>query len=222
MRVRILPLLGCAVALASFQAMAQDRVAEYRALNKDIDGLVVYNQLLERQIQDQLTEVEAMRMALEQVPELERQIPPLLTRIIAGLEEFVALDLPFQLEERQERIAQLKTIIERTDVTLADKFRRVLEALQIENEYGRDMVAYNGELQIDGVDREVQFLRVGRIALLYQTPDAEFTGAWDQGTHQWVALGNEHRNSVRNGLRMARAQVAPDLLLVPLPAPTEG
>jgi hypothetical protein len=222
MRVRILPLLGCAVALASFQAMAQDRVAEYRALNKDIDGLVVYNQLLERQIQDQLTEVEAMRMALEQVPELERQIPPLLTRIIAGLEEFVALDLPFQLEERQERIAQLKTIIERTDVTLADKFRRVLEALQIENEYGRDMVAYNGELQIDGVDREVQFLRVGRIALLYQTPDAEFTGAWDQGTHQWVALGNEHRNSVRNGLRMSRAQVAPDLLLVPLPAPTEG
>jgi hypothetical protein len=222
MRVRILPLLGCAVALVSFQAMAQDRLAEYRALNKDIDGLGVYNELLERQIQDQLTEVEAMRTALEQVPELERQIPPLLTRIIAGLEEFVALDLPFQLQERQERIAQLKTIIERTDVTLADKFRRVLEALQIENEYGRDMVAYNGELQIDGVDREVQFLRVGRIALLYQTPDAEFTGAWDQGTHQWVALGNEHRNSVRNGLRMARAQVAPDLLLVPLPAPGEG
>jgi hypothetical protein len=84
------------------------------------------------------------------------------------------------------------------------------------------MAAYNGELQIDGVLRDVEFLRVGRIALLYQTPDSEYTGAWDNSAHQWVSLGNEHRNSVRQGLRMARSQVAPDLLLLPIPAPGEG
>jgi hypothetical protein len=222
MRLRFLPLVGIAAAFFSIEVPAQDRLAEFRAVVKETDGLVVYNQLLERQIQDQLAEVEAMRAALEQVPDLERQVPPLLTRMVAGLEEFVALDLPFQQAERTDRIAQLRAIVERADVTLADKFRRVFEALQIENEYGRDITAYNGELDIDGTPRDVEFLRVGRIALLYQTPDGEFTGAWDQASHQWVALGNEHRNSVRQGLRMARAQTAPDLLLLSIPAPTEG
>lgn len=219
MRSAYIAALGGALWLAGTAASAQDALAEYRALNKEIDGLTVYNGLLEQQLMNQQAEVEALHAAIDGVPELERQIPPLLTRMVDGLEQFVAMDLPFLQDERNKRVADLKTLLERPDVTLAEKTRRVLEAWQIENEYGRTNLAYNGSLEIDGVTRDVEFLRIGRIALLYQTPDGQYTGAWDQSQHAWVALGSENRNSVREGLQMARAQVAPNLLLIPVPPP---
>jgi Protein of unknown function (DUF3450) len=221
MRLGLFAALGAALMLGT-AAQAQDAGAEYRALDKQIEGLTVYNQLLERQLENQQTEVTEIRAAIEQVPELERQIPPLLTRMVDGLEQFVAMDLPFLQEERANRIATLKTLLERTDVTVAEKMRRVLEAWQVENEYGRTNLAYTGQLEIDGMQREVEFLRIGRIALLYQTPDGEYTGAWDQRTRAWVPLSDVNRNSVRQGLQMARAQVAPNMLMIPIPAPDQG
>lgn len=196
-------------------------VEQYEAVLKDLAGLEVYNGLLQRQIQTQQTQVEELRGAIDQVPELERQIPPLLTRMVEALEQFVELDLPFDSEARRNSVAELKSLIERSDVSDAEKARRVLEAWMIENEYGRNYSATVGPLEIDGtVYPEVDFLRIGRIALIYQTPDAELAGAWDSRAGQRVPLGSEHRNSIRQALRMARNQVAPDLVLVPVVPPS--
>jgi hypothetical protein len=110
--------------------------------------------------------------------------------------------------------------MERADVSDAEKFRRVLEAWQIENEYGTSFSTYVGQLQIDGTAREVDFFQLGRVALLYQTTDEEaMTGVWDVETNSWIALGSEHRNSVRQALRMARDQIAPEMVLLPIPPP---
>lgn len=201
-------------------ASAQDAVAQYDALLKTVEGLGVYNELLERQIQTQERELEELRAAINEVPDLERQIPPLLVRMVEGLEQFIALDLPFLPDERAERLAELKLLVERADVSDAEKFRRVLEAWEVENEYGRTPSAYTGTMQIDGNTREVDFLRVGRIALIYQTTDeAALTGAWDSRTGGWVTLGSAHRNSVRQALRMARNQIAPEITLIPVHPP---
>ena len=195
---------------------------EYKAVNKEIDGLVVYNTLLDRQIANQNTELDQLRKSIDDVSIIERQILPLMTRMIDGLEQFVELDVPFLQDSRRERVAELKTLLERSDVTAAEKFRKVMEAWQIENDFGRTIEAYTDELEIDGSNREVEMLRIGRVALLYQTPDGEESGAWDQNARAWVALGSEFRNQVRAGLRMAKKQTAPDLLLLPIAAPEEG
>jgi hypothetical protein len=200
----------------------RDLTEEYRSVMKEVDGLVVYNTLLDRQIADQNQELQNLRTSIDSVTVIERQILPLLTRMIEGLDRFVALDMPFLEQERTARVANLESLLGRADVTAAEKFRVVMEAWQIENEYGRTIEAYTGELQIDGNNREVDFLRVGRVALLYQTPDGMNSGAWDQANRQWVAVGNEFRNSIRQGLRLARNQVGPDLLLLPISAPEEG
>jgi len=203
-------------------ASAQDRTAEYDAVLKTVAGLEVYNSLLERQIQTQEQDLQEIQAAINEVPDLERQIPPLLVRMVDGLEQFIALDLPFLPEERAERLAELKLLVERSDVNDAEKFRRVLEAWEVENEYGRTPAAYSGTMQIDGNTREVDFLRVGRVALLYQTTDeAALTGAWDPRSDSWVALGSQHRNSVRQALRMARNQIAPEIILLPVPPPQQ-
>jgi len=200
----------------------RDTVEEYRAVMKEVDGLIVYNTLLDRQIADQEQELSNLRTSIDSVTDIERQILPLLTRMIDGLDRFVALDVPFLAEERHERVVGLRDLLGRADVTAAEKFRVVMEAWQIENDYGRTIFAYTGELEIDGTNREVDFLQVGRVSLVYQTPDGVNSGVWDQNNRQWVVLGSEFRNSIRQGLRLARNQIGPDLLLLPIAAPEEG
>jgi len=200
----------------------RDTVEEYRAVMKEVDGLIVYNTLLDRQIADQEQELSNLATSIDSVTEIERQILPLLTRMIDGLDRFVALDVPFLAEERRERVVGLRDLLGRADVTAAEKFRVVMEAWQIENDYGRTIFAYTGELEIGGTNREVDFLQVGRVSLVYQTPDGMNSGVWDQNNRQWIVLGNEYRNSIRQGLRLARNQISPDLLLLPIAAPEEG
>lgn len=193
---------------------------QYAALLQETAGLQVYNDILEKQIANQDQDLAEIKVAIEQVPNLERQIPPLLSRIVDGLEQFINLDLPFLVNERQARLEGLKTLIESTTASDAEKFRRVMEAWQVENEYGRQYTASVEQIELDGATREVDMLRLGRIAMIYQTTDEEGqTGIYDARTKQWVEVGSQNRNSVRQVLRMARNQVAPDIALVPIIPP---
>jgi len=125
------------------------------------------------------------------------------------------------MKERTERIGRLREMMERSDVTAAEKFRRVIEGYQIENDYGRTIEAYKGSTEINGNQLEVDFLRIGRVALLYQTVGAGHTGAWDATTGSFVELPPAtYKTQVTDGLKIARKQVAPDLLVVPVAAPT--
>jgi hypothetical protein len=194
---------------------------QYRQTLREIEGLEVYNRLLQRQVARQDEQKNQIRTSIDQVTVVQRQIVPLMERMIAGLEQFVALDVPFLADERHQRVDRLKTILERQDVTVAEKFRRVMEAYQIENEYGRTIENYRGQLEIDGLVRDVDFLRIGRVTLVYQTSDGQRQGVWDQRNSRWVALDSEYRNPIRQALRVARRQIAPELLILPVPAPED-
>ncbi len=194
--------------------------AEYKQVVKQLDGLAVYNEYMERQIADQGRELAELRNSIDQISIVERQIMPLMIRMLDGLEQFVELDVPFLKDERIERVAGLRALMERADVSVAEKFRRLTEAFQIENDFGRTIETYKETLVIDGATLEVNVLRMGRVGLYYQTNDASATGMWDPTTRQWTPLsGGAARNQIRQGLRIARKQVAPDLLLVDVPAP---
>jgi hypothetical protein len=192
---------------------------QYSAIMKEIDGLEVYNALLEKQLESQNQEMADLNDSIDRVSVIERQVTPLMLKMIDSLDQFVELDMPFLLEERRQRVAFLRTLLERSDVTVAEKFRRLLEAYEIENDYGRTIESYKGSLEVGGASREVEFLRVGRTALLYQTIDAEIFGMWDKSQGAWVPLPAEYRNPIRDGIRMAHKQIAPNLLTLPISAP---
>jgi hypothetical protein len=140
--------------------------------------------------------------------------------MIDGLESFVALDKPFHLGERRDRIAFLRRNLDRSDILLAEKYRQVMEAYRIEIEYGRKIDTYKDTIAIDGAEREVDVLRVGRIALLYQTPDQQAAGFWNPTQGGWEPLeDNEYRSAIREGMRMANKQASIDLLTLPIAAP---
>jgi len=196
-----------------------DIVSEFKSTSKIVDGLKVYNDLLAIQVDNQHKEMASISESIKNVSIIERQIVPLMVRMIDSFEQFIALDVPFLLEERENRVAKLRKLMLRSDVNAAEKFRRVFEAYQIENDYGRTIEAYRGSLPSDGGTREVDFLRVGRIALLYQTVGGDMTGAWDTETHQWHELSaSDYKKHVAKGLRIARKQIAPDLLVLPVAA----
>ena len=196
----------------------RDLAADYSAVMKEVDGLIVYNKLLQKQVQGQVDELAQLDISMDQVSVVERQVLPLMIRMIDGLDQFIALDVPFLPNERSKRLSTLREMMERADVSASEKFRRVLESYQIENEYGRTIEAYKGSLDVDGVAREVDFLRVGRVGLYYQTLDLQYSGVWDKAANSWTALGEEYRSSIRSGLRIARKETAPDLLTLPLAA----
>lgn len=201
---------------------------EFQNEAKVVDGLKVYNSLLQRQVENQEEEKEALAESITNVELIERQIVPLMTRMIDSLEQFVALDTPFLLEERENRIVRLRNMMDRSDVTPAEKLRQILEAYSIENDYGRTIEAYKGSVDVDGRSLEVDFLRIGRVSLTYQSVGGGVTGAWDKsagpanGTGDWVTLPPAtYKTQIAEGLKIARKQVAPDLIVAPVLAPTE-
>ena len=195
----------------------QELLGEYRTVQRQLDSIKVYNRQLEGLIKAQEYEKVDIQRQIDDATMVAREITPLMLRMLDTLEQFVELDVPFLLEERRERIARLKEIMERADVTESEKFRQLLEAYQVENDYGRTIESYQGKLE--GDERELAFLRVGRVVLVYQTLDGSEMGVWNQTERKWDSLTATYRGEIDKGFRMARKQAAPDLLRLPVPAP---
>lgn len=192
------------------------KLQQFKTVNKELDGLNVYNQQINKQIENQLKELDQLDESMQQVSIIERQISPLMARMISTLEEFVSLDMPFLEDERSQRLAGLKGMLERADIAVSEKFRRVLEAYQVEVDYGRTIEAYTGLLNVEGIERDVDFLRIGRVSFVYQTRDGQQLGMWQQSSQSWQPLSGEYRLPINKALRIARKQLAPDLITVPV------
>lgn len=195
---------------------------QYRSTTHQTETLLTYNKHLKTLLASQEQEKISLEQQLTEIETTQREVVPLILRMLDSLEKFVSLDLPFLPEERSQRIAKLKEMIIRADITNAEKYRRILEAYQIENDYGNTIEAYRADLTLDGVTSSVDFLRLGRVALYYQRFDGSETGYWDKEQKQWLTLSNDYRNSIRNGLRIARKETAPDLLALPISAAEAG
>ena len=194
----------------------QSKIQQFKAVNKEIDGLNVYNGQLKKQIDNQLQEMADLNASIDQVSVIERQITPLMIRMIDGLDQFVQLDVPFLPVERASRVAGLREMMDRADIAVSEKFRRVLESYQVEMEYGRSIEAYDGIIELGNKEREVDFLRIGRLLLIYQTKDGSTSGMWDKESKSWQPLSDEHKIQITKGLRMAKKQLAPDMLILPV------
>jgi len=199
----------------------QKLLAEYRRAAADAESFGKYAEQLSAQIESQGQEIASMERQLQEVETTSREIAPLMQKMLDTLEQFVALDVPFLPDERTKRVANLKEMMTRADVTFSEKYRRILEAYQVEMEYGRTIEAYEGALGEGDDARTVQFLRVGRVALLYQTLDANETAYWDAQQKQWV-VANQYAHGFKEGIAVAKKVRAPEMLLVPVPAPKEA
>jgi hypothetical protein len=193
--------------------------SEYKAVLQQLDSLQVYNNQLKTLLNSQQSEMATIEKDILRVTTIDREIVPLMLRMVDAFAQFVALDVPFLAEERAQRVANLKALMARSDATPAEKYRRVLEAYQIENEYGRTIEGYTGTLNRDGSNINADFLRLGRVALFYKTLDDSEVGRWNIKEKKWEVIDSGYVAAIKRGLSIARQQVAPDLVYVPVDAP---
>ncbi len=199
---------------------AQERLIQYRSLLKQVEGLKAYNEQLTTQVASQEDLITRFDQSITQVALIERQMSPLVSKMADSLQDFVELDIPFHLTERQERMAYIQESLVAADIDVAEKYRQVIEAYQIENEYGRKIDSYQDIVSLDGKEQEVDVLRVGRVAMVCQTKDTKTSARWNNDTQTWDILDNvTYRNSIRQGIKMAKKQASIDILTLPIAAP---
>ncbi len=198
----------------------RDLLSDYKTVMKQVDGLKVYNARLERQIANQNARISDIDTSIAEAAIIQRQIPPLVVRMLDGLDQFVQLDMPFDLDTRMGNIEAVRSNLDRSDVTSAEAFRQVLELYSIELQYGRGIESYSDTIDVNGSPREVDVLRIGRVALVYQTTDGAQTGAWNNQTRTWETLSaGDYAAAVRKGVRIAEKTATIELLLMPVAAP---
>lgn len=198
----------------------QDAAGRYAQAMADVESLERYNAQLQEQVTSQEEEIASIERQLIEIETTNREVQPLMQQMVDTLARFVELDVPFLLEERTGRVNGLKEMMARADITISEKYRRILEAYQIELEYGRTLDAYEGRLGTGADARTVEFARLGRVSLMYRTIDGSETGYWDANQKTWV-VDESYREAVEEAIRVARRDGAPDLLTVPVPAPQE-
>ncbi len=197
----------------------QAMLAEFREASLELKNLKVYHDQLAKIVKSQEQEKIELKEQMLEIEITQRNIMPLMLRMQKVLEQFVALDAPFLEQERKLRISSLQQMMDRSDVDLAEKYRRLIEAYMVETDYGRTIESYTGTLQKEGKQSTVDFLRFGRLGLYYLSLDGAEAGYWMRNEKRWGILPDSYRSSILQGLRIAKKQAAPDLLKLPVSAP---
>ena len=196
---------------------------DYRANLKQLEQLERYNASQRRQLEAQERELGSLEQDIATISSLQRSVQPLMDDMLSGLETLVSADMPFQQGEREARVSRLQGIMDDPEQSPAQRYRLIVEAYQIENEYGRTIEAYRSDVTVDGTTFEnAEFLRVGRLALIFKTDDDQTLKIYDADGHAWRDLDALFLDDVKTGLRMAKEQIPPDLLTVPVPAPQDA
>jgi len=187
--------------------------------NADADSLERFNRQLDEQVRMQNEELASIGQQLVDIETTNREVQPLMQQMVDTLDRFVQLDVPFYMGERTARVENLKSLMDRADVTISEKYRLILEAYQIELDYGRTFDSYEGPLGMGPDARTVEFARLGRVSLMYRTLDGSETGYWDAEKREFVA-DPSYRDAIEHAIEIANGGT-PDLLTVPVPPPQE-
>lgn len=194
-------------------------IEEYKQVIQQIENFTAYNNHLERMIRSQRTEEDSLLGQLDSIDVTSQGIIPLMLKMINSLEKYVELDVPFLFKERQQRIKNIRKMMVRADISTSEKYRRILEAYQIEMDYGRTMETYTDNILINKQNRSVNFLRLGRVVFIYQTLDGSQSSLWDPKLNIWKAISDDYNREVMKAIRVAQKQLPPELIVFPVRAP---
>ena len=195
---------------------AQSMLAEYRNEIRTLEDLRAYNVQKEREIADQRRQISQLTSSIERATMIDRQILPLVQNMISVLDDFIASDRPFKLEERLGELDNLKSNMDDSGISTSEKFRLAFEAYQAEVNYGREMGVEEGSITLNNVSLSGKLLNVGRVGLFFQTQDESTTAHWNPETRSWEELDSSYSAGINEAIKIAEGQVAPNLVRVPL------
>jgi hypothetical protein len=204
-------------------AYTQEKLyARYKNLTNELKSINAYNKELQEIIRSQKQEELSLNEQINKIDDTKRDILPLIKNMLHSLEELVQNDTPFLYKERKQRILRLKNLLSKSDVSIASKYRAVIEAFEIESEYARTIETYNGILAEKNLQKDVKFLRLGRVAFYYVSEDNKECALYDKKTKSWHKLPSSNIHLLNDAIKVASKKSIPHLLIVPLFTPNKG
>jgi len=191
-------------------------LAEAHKELKSAEVLKLFNDRLRRTVTAQEGAKQELVQSIEDASLIERQIVPLMFRMIDGLEKFVGLDLPFKQDERMQRIERIRSYLTNANITAAERFRQVLAAYTAESDYGKSIDVYTDQLALSSGNLTVNVLQVGRTGLYYQTLDGNQSGYWDKSSKSWIDLDSSHNDGITTAIRITQGKESKDLMRLPI------
>lgn len=191
----------------------EELLVQYRTVLSEIESLTVYNQQLESVVNDQNSQIQGMNAQMTELESTNRAVVPMVIEMVDMLRKIIEADVPFKINDRLKRVGDLENMLNASNVTTSEKYRKVTEAYQIELDYGRSVSTYQAD--IDG-GVKVNFLQIGRTALLYQTLDEKKSGWYNTQTRRFEELPDRYNSSIKEGIRIAAKQAAPNLVGLPI------
>jgi hypothetical protein len=147
---------------------------------------------------------------------LQAVVQDSMVAVLYRLERAVAADLPFLASEREQRLAFLRAELAKPEVESGEKLRRLLEGLLVEAQYGGTVEVTQERITIEGTEKVVDMLRLGRLALFWRTPDGAQIGTWDPVTATHVLLPGKYSRTIQKAMEMATRIRPVQLLSLPL------
>jgi len=192
---------------------ADTAVREYRAVLQQKDNIALFVAQQDIFLQSQKSEIASLERQLGTVEQIKQGMSPMMLKMAAEIEDAIKADMPFNLAERLARVDRMKDVLANPDVSPAEQYRQVLNAFKIEVSYGID--SYEG-MHPTKPGNVVNFLRFGRVALLYMTKDESEVGRYNLETRSWDTLTGADAIALRQAVRISKGEAAPDIVYAPV------
>ena len=190
---------------------------EVEQLEAQIDNLSIYQTHLKKLVASQEQEKVATQSQIEEIAQTRQGVVPLMYHMLDGYKKLIHEGTPVRMASREKRLDDLQQLMGRADISEAEKYRRILEAYQVEIDYGTKLGSYEGEITLaDNDNRQVDLLYLGRVSLLARSKDAQHTWVWSQSSNQWQAVDSSQQVEINKAYALAKKQQAPTLLNLPL------
>jgi hypothetical protein len=190
-------------------------IGDIQFLSQQLDLTNIYNRQLQELISSQEAEIVSINDQMIELDKTNRGILPKLEEMVNTLSSIIDNDTPFLLSERKSRIEELQNILVQSNISTSEKFRRVFEAYQIENEYGRTIESYRDEIVFDSETYNVEIFRLGRVGLYARTSDGRNTAMYSRKEGKWIRKKGID-NELVVALKIAKKELPPSLLKLPV------
>jgi hypothetical protein len=190
--------------------------SEFEALEEERKNLEARLNDLRKIVEMHRQTVKSIETKLLEIDRISNELDPFLENLYQRLSELIQNNTPFLITERTKRLDTLRETLNDTTADTAEKFRKVMEALFIEAEYGNTVEVYQQKIDFEAKTILVNVLRLGRLSLFCQTLDGKLSGFYDPGAEQWKGLSEKYNRSIRAAMEMGSKRQPVELLKLPI------
>ena len=195
------------------RAALKAQLASLQTVNRQ---LLNEQQSLEKKTNTTRRKTTLLRQQIENSAVLTREIRPFLETVHQRLSNLVAGDTPFLKDERVNRIDTLRRVLDDPDLTISEKYRRSMEALFIEVEYGSTIEVYSQSINTGGKELTASVFRLGRVSLFFQSPDKNLTGYYDLRENVWKVFPDSYNRDINIAFEIAGKRRPVKIVNLPL------